>query len=53
MSGSDYDHGAPWNEGEDGECWCARCRARAAKEGRREQEIEDRYGDGGYTLPPE
>lgn len=41
------DHGAPWNESDDGECDCERCcrdRRRAWREERRIDEAEYRGG---------
>ena len=39
------DHGAPWNEGEDGECDCSHCRRRRRKEAADERKIEEAYDD--------
>ena len=38
---SAWEHNAPWNEGEDGECECAHCRAKAREEARAERAIDD------------
>jgi hypothetical protein len=38
---SEYECGAPWNEGEDGECDCIHCRAAARKSAREEREIDE------------
>ena len=38
---SEFECGAPWNEGEDGECDCVHCRAAAKREARDEARIDD------------
>ena len=45
MEPSEWEHGAPWNEGEDGECACIQCRKKVRDEAQSERDI-DRYDEG-------